>query len=256
MVELAINPLERIDAMDFLKICRQDLDRLIEQSPPISDDVIKLFEAEFKETPNLKMPDICHGIEHTVIYDSSSSRLSKLAADAALHIRYKKNMLAQSIVPNIDKKIEEEMNTRIEQRIKELIASGTSSTDTPDVTHVVANLETDWRRLLVSRKQLLVPATPQPIETLPEVSPADVRINIVGADEPVPATPGAPITPARTTSIAGSRTASRAVSRAASRPASVANSVTRPVSVIEIAPAVQGGSLPRSNESVNSVNIR
>ena len=43
-VELAINPIERIDAMDFLKICRAELDRLIEQSPPIPDGIIAEFE--------------------------------------------------------------------------------------------------------------------------------------------------------------------------------------------------------------------
>jgi hypothetical protein len=108
-VELAINPDERIDAMDFLKICRQDLDRLIEQSPPIPDAVIAAFEKEFKDIPNLKVPDICHGIEHTRVYDSSKSRLGKVAAEAALHLKYKKNALANSILPNIDKKIEEEL---------------------------------------------------------------------------------------------------------------------------------------------------
>ena len=42
-VELAIHPNERLDSMDFLKIWRAELDRLIEQSPAIPDDVIKEF---------------------------------------------------------------------------------------------------------------------------------------------------------------------------------------------------------------------
>jgi hypothetical protein len=158
-VELAINPDERIEAMDFLKICRQDLDRLIEQSPPIPDAVIVAFEKEFKDIPNLKVPDICHGIEHTRVYDSSKTRLGKVAAEAALHLKYKKNALAQSILPNIDKKIEEELATRIEKRIKQLMPSPTPSPPTSPSGGVpfsaAVPLERDWRALLANRHHLL-----------------------------------------------------------------------------------------------------
>lgn len=220
-VELAIHPNERIEAMDFLKMCRQDLDRLIEQSPAVPDMVIKVFETEFKTVPNLKVPDICHGIEHTRIYDLNKARLSKVTAEAALHLKYKKNALANSILPDIDKKIEQELSTRIEERIKTLIATtppperakspGGSVPPPPAPTIPV---ETDWRRLLVSRRNILqgdaaIPpsltralsplspkgtvATPTfgastpPIEAVPlaeptakSSSPEEVRINIVG----------------------------------------------------------------------------
>jgi hypothetical protein len=149
MVELAINPMDRIDAMDFLKICRQDLDRLIEQSPQIPDDVIKAFEEEFKDIPNLKVPDICHGIEHTRIFDAGKARLSQMAADAALHLRYKKNILAKSVLPDINRRINEELDGRIEQRIRELMASAAPA-DTSSSS--LSILERDWRGLLVGRR--------------------------------------------------------------------------------------------------------
>ncbi len=57
-VELAIAPKDRIDCMDFLKICRAELDRLIEQSPPVPDDVILEFKKEFEDKPNVKKPEI------------------------------------------------------------------------------------------------------------------------------------------------------------------------------------------------------
>ena len=186
-VELDINPDDRIDAMDFLKICRQDLDRIIEQSPPISDDVIKMFEKEFHSIPNLKVPDICHGIEHTQVFNSNETRLGKIAADAALHLRYKKNMLATSVLPNIEKKIDEEINTRIEQRIKEILAnpSPVEKEAIPDVTSIVTNLETDWRRLLVTRKNVLTaPTTKRPPPSPPVEE--EVHLNIVGTDGPNP----------------------------------------------------------------------
>jgi len=195
-VEIAINPMDRIDAMDFLKFCRQDLDRLIEQSPQIPDDIIKEFEVVFKHIPNLKVPDICHGIEHTRIFDSSKARLGKLAADAVLHLRYKKNILANSVMPNIDKKVEEELSTRIERRIKELLPSA-PPTPPPehaqDLTGIVTSLETDWRRLLTNRKLLL--QTP-PLHTEPQeladVRPEEIRLNVVGDDGPMAPTPSLP----------------------------------------------------------------
>ena len=184
-VELAINPNDRLEAMDFLKICRQDLDRLIEQSPPISDDVIKMFEAEFHNIPNLKVPDICHGIEHTRVFNSSNTRLGKIAADAALHLRYKKNILANSVMPNIEKKVEEELSGRIEQRIRELLPGTVTPPDkgAEYPAGVVAGLEHDWRKLLVTKRHILSkpPAAALP-ETRAEVSQDEVRLNIVGTD--------------------------------------------------------------------------
>jgi hypothetical protein len=190
-VELAINPLDRIDAMDFLKICRQELDRLIEQSPPIPDDVILEFEVEFKAKPQLKRPDICHGIEHTRVFDSGKARLGKLAAEAVLHLRYRKNILANSVMPDIDKKIEEQLNTRIEQRIRDLMPSAPPTPPVEphgDVTSIVTSLETDWRNLLVNKR------APRPRRNSEEESD-EVRLNIVGIDGPPSATPAQSSTP-------------------------------------------------------------
>lgn len=206
-VELAIHPDERIEAMDFLKICRQDLDRLIEQSPPMPDTVIAAFEKEFKGVPNLKVPDICHGIEHTRVYDSNKTRLGKITAEAALHLKYKKGVLRNDILPDIDKKIKEELENRIEQRIKALMhttplpAPGTPPSPTlssrGDVSAAVANLETDWRKLLVGRKHLMTPVMPVMVEQevatvaagvgVPEVvvRSENVIVNVVGTDGPM-----------------------------------------------------------------------
>jgi hypothetical protein len=192
-VELAINPIDRIDAMDFLKICRQDLDRLIEQAPQIPDDIIAAFEREFKQIPNLKFPDICHGIEHTRVFNSSKARLAQVAADAVVHLRYKKNILAKAVMPEIDKQIERELNTRIEKRIKELLPGTPEPEDERDLTGLVVSMETDWRRLLVNRRQLLqMPLRDLSGGPLPEVRAEDVRINIVGQDGHLPPTPAPP----------------------------------------------------------------
>lgn len=164
-VELAISPMDRIEAMDFLKICRQDLDRLIEQSPGIPDDVIKAFETEFDDIGELKRPDICHGLEHTRVFDASKVRLAKVAADAMLHLRYKKNILSQAVIPELEKKIQDELNTRLEQRIKELMHVPVAESDSTSIV----NLETDWRALLVKKKYLHTPEIGTPSGPAPVV---------------------------------------------------------------------------------------
>ena len=67
-IELAKAPAERMDAGQFLKISRQEFDRLMETSPTIPNDVIKQFNVTFagkdgsaqrKRYDDLKKPDIC-----------------------------------------------------------------------------------------------------------------------------------------------------------------------------------------------------
>jgi len=192
-VELAIHPDNRIEAMDFLGICRQDLDRLIEQSPPITDDIIKLFEEEFKEIPNLKVPDICHGIEHTRVFDSSKARLAQVAADAMIHLRHKKGILAKAVVPELEKQINEQLASRIEKRIKELLPSTpeTPEKNKEELGTRIVGLEKNWRRLLTTRRNILETTgmNSDVRRDLEETRSSDIRINIVGTDGSLPKTP-------------------------------------------------------------------
>ena len=112
-VELAINPIERIDAMDFLKICRAELDRLIEQSPPIPDGVIAEFEKEFKNQPDIKKPEICHGLEHTRVFEDRGARLRMLSGEAALMLMHKKKAMREAIVPDLDRMIKKAVDQKI-----------------------------------------------------------------------------------------------------------------------------------------------
>ena len=108
-VELAIAPKDRIDCMDFLKICRAELDRLIEQSPPVPDDVINDFKKEFDDKPTVKKPEICDGMEHTTIFDNRDTILKQISAEAALVLMHKKRMLREEIVPDLNKLIKKEV---------------------------------------------------------------------------------------------------------------------------------------------------
>ena len=122
-VELALHPRDRLDSMDFLKICRSELDRLIEQSPPIPDHVIKAFEKEFQELKNLKKPDIAHGVDHTHVFQDNDTRLRQIAVDAAIHLRQKKKVLNDALIPEIDRRLSDlsgSLFTSLHARVREL----------------------------------------------------------------------------------------------------------------------------------------
>jgi hypothetical protein len=66
--QMKLHPNERIDAMPFLKMMQNELNRLIEQSPLILDCVLKEFRTTFKDKIDLKKPPIVDGLEHTIVY--------------------------------------------------------------------------------------------------------------------------------------------------------------------------------------------
>jgi hypothetical protein len=118
-VELALNPNDRMDSLDFLKICRADLDRLIEQSPSIPKESISLFEKKFGHIKDLKKPDICGALEHTHTFQSSEERLKHMAVEASLMLRRKKQMLAELVSPQVEKKISEQVERRLAEVIED-----------------------------------------------------------------------------------------------------------------------------------------
>lgn len=118
-VEMALHPNDRMDSLDFLKICRAELDRLIEQSPPIPKAIIKRFEKRFGNIKDLKKPDVCGALEHTAVYESSELRLKKLATDAALMLRRKKDTLKELVTPEMEERIARQVNERIEVAVEE-----------------------------------------------------------------------------------------------------------------------------------------
>ena len=118
-VELAMNPDDRIDSLDFLKICRADLDRLIEQSPPIPEESIRLFEDNFGMITDLKKPDICGSLEHTRVFESSQTRLKQVLSDAALMIRHKRRTLNELLSPQIQDTIKKQVETRLQEALEE-----------------------------------------------------------------------------------------------------------------------------------------
>lgn len=117
-VELALKPDDRMDSLDFLKICRSDLDRLIEQSPPIPEMVIMLFKKDFDTIPNLKKPDVCGALEHTRVFESSDTRLKQIAAEAALMLQHKKKTLSEFLTPQVQRTIKEQVDSQLHEALE------------------------------------------------------------------------------------------------------------------------------------------
>jgi hypothetical protein len=133
-IELSLHPNERMDAMSFLKMGRIELDRLIEQSPPIPTNTIQEFYVAFRDKKDIKRPEIAGGIEHTRVFEDRDSRLAKIAAEAAYAIQQKKGLMRQLVMDDIDKRIvsraqderaamEEELRQEIMTTAKEMAAS-------------------------------------------------------------------------------------------------------------------------------------
>jgi hypothetical protein len=182
-VELSLHPDERMDSMDFLKVCRSDLDRLIEQSPPIPPQAIKLFEFRFGSIKELKKPDICGALEHTRVYESSETRLKQVAVDAALLLRQRKNTLAELLSP----KIQDQIATQIHARMAEELDARKIQLEEEIIAHKAEEkrkeeaLQERQRKLhaeLDAEKRALSPSVTQPVPPIQPIhrSPFESRL--------------------------------------------------------------------------------
>ena len=66
-IELKYARRNRKEADGFIKMCRQDYDRLLEQSPVIPKEIIALFKHTFGKSEDLVIPDICDNLSHTEV---------------------------------------------------------------------------------------------------------------------------------------------------------------------------------------------
>ncbi len=193
-VELAIAPKDRIDCMDFLKICRAELDRLIEQSPPVPDDVIAEFKKEFDDKPNVKKPEICDGMEHTTVFDNRDTILKQITAEAALTLMHKKRILRNEIVPDLSRMIQNEVSKQVSDlsgsvvdimtRKQEAEAAGSrrgsfTATLSRSIAKSGRHLDPNWKR----RERSVSPNTRESTDTEERQNTlSDVHIEIIGQE--------------------------------------------------------------------------
>lgn len=103
-IEMRVHPDERMDSTNFLKMFRIELDRLIEQSPVIPDNVINEFNKLFKNNIEIVRPEITGILEHTQVYKDTGARLKRIAAEATVAIHYRKGILKQLVVDDLETK--------------------------------------------------------------------------------------------------------------------------------------------------------
>jgi hypothetical protein len=139
-IELALSPIQRVDAMDFLKLCRAEMDRLIEQSPQIPEDIIEAFERTFKSVQGVSKPEICNELVHTHIYEGKDERLAQITAKAAVILRNDRKDKYNELLhnPEIQKDIQKELvrrrasiapnaNTAVIDELKAIQGAGVAS---------------------------------------------------------------------------------------------------------------------------------
>jgi len=116
VIEMSLHPDERMEAFAFMKMFRIELDRLIEQSPPIPESIIDKFIYEFKEFTDIKKPDITGDLEHTRVFSDSNSRLKKIAEDAAMTLAQKKGIMKQLVLDDLDGKVRKIIEDALHKR--------------------------------------------------------------------------------------------------------------------------------------------
>ena len=104
-IEMALHPTDRMEAFAFLKMFRIELDRLVESSPSIPENVILLFKREFRANNEVKKPDITGVLEHTKVYDNNEERLKQVAVDASMMLLQKKKFFKEMVMEEIDAKV-------------------------------------------------------------------------------------------------------------------------------------------------------
>ena len=68
-IELSLPREKRMNPRDFIKVIREQIERLGEISPPIADDIIKQFRQEFdNKYPNVSKPEITNGLVEIKVY--------------------------------------------------------------------------------------------------------------------------------------------------------------------------------------------
>jgi hypothetical protein len=114
-IELAKHPDERMDVTHMIKMNKEEYDRLVETSPNIPEQVIKLFNSSFRnieEVKNIAKPEICDVLIATEKFRNKWNSAENIIKTV------KKNELKQKYQENIVK-TEDEKNILLVQTFKQ-----------------------------------------------------------------------------------------------------------------------------------------
>lgn len=110
-VELSLPRSQREPCMEFLIVCRAELDRLIEQSPAVPDDIIDEFKKEFPNS-ELSQPVKWNDMEKTTVHVPKEEKLSSVVARAANVMKGNNRLLKEVATPQVKNQIAEEVMRR------------------------------------------------------------------------------------------------------------------------------------------------
>ncbi len=122
--ELSLNPRERKNPTEFIKYCKAELDRLMEQSPIIPQDIIAKFIRTFEKINNVSMPDICNRLDKTNIYIPRSFGNSKAGVEDQINL-----LLSAKTNSDNDNKTEKKIMNSIKNKLK-------SFTNSPNINNL------------------------------------------------------------------------------------------------------------------------
>lgn len=125
--QMKLHPNERIDAMPFLKMMQNEMNRLIEQSPAILSCVLKEFQTKFEKNTDLKKPAVVNGLEHTTAHADRDSRFVRVAEEAVHMIQRKKELLKTLVLEDLDTRVKEVTKVTVAELTKPLIPKDGSS---------------------------------------------------------------------------------------------------------------------------------
>lgn len=114
-IELSLHPDDRMDSLDFLKICRTEVDRLIEQSPPIPDKSLSEFKAKFGNIEGIRKPDICDYLEHTYVYSDLEGQLKGAASKFQMNLKNRPQLIKETINTTQQMKMQQDILRREQQ---------------------------------------------------------------------------------------------------------------------------------------------
>jgi len=138
--ELALNPMERTDASEFIKHSRNELDRLMEQNPIIPQEIIDRFKRTFRKNVDVKMPEICNKLDHTRVFikrDNIEPIDPKLNVDKQISNLIGESTTEKSIIKNVNSKL----NTIISDKNKSIKSNESSESD--DISENNTNIDTN-----------------------------------------------------------------------------------------------------------------
>ena len=140
--QMKLHPNERIDAMPFLKMMQNEMNRLIEQSPSILSCVLKEFQTKFEKNTDFKKPAVVNGLEHTTAHMDRNSRFVRVAEEAVHMIQRKKELLKTLVLEDLDTRVKEITKVTVAELTKPLLSkeSGSPSDEHTPPTIVIRDI--------------------------------------------------------------------------------------------------------------------